>query len=165
MGIGSSILVLVFHLIFRWVNKEAIKVGFKPMGKTLYYATMIAMVFYCIAVEPIDGKSNGPLHTPSAVIFFLTFEMVIVDLTLYLYRLREWNTNVISARSMWFKIFLAVYITIVWVYCLSRSLSSEDENKTDFTVVVEWNAYLIDIMWVLSYAEEWKQIKLCLVPS
>jgi hypothetical protein len=93
------------------------------MGKTLYYATMVAMLFYCIAVETIDGKDNGPLHTPSAVIFFLTFEIAIVDLTLYLYRLREWNTSVISGRSMLFKIILAIYITVVWVYCLGHSLN------------------------------------------
>ena len=60
------------------------------------------------------------------------------------------------------KIILAIYVSMVWVYCLIR-LTVKDENSTDFTVVLEWNAYLIDLLWVLSYAEEWRKIKLCLI--
>ena len=73
MGIGATILVFCFNTLFRWVNIQAKQVGFPPMSKALYYITMIALVFYCIAVETIDGKSNGPLHTPSAGIFFIVF--------------------------------------------------------------------------------------------
>ena len=73
MGIGATILVLSFNTLFRWINVQAQNVGFPTMGKTLYYSTMVALVFYCIAVETIDGKSNGPLHTPSAGIFFIVF--------------------------------------------------------------------------------------------
>ena len=61
------------------------------------------------------------------------------------------------------KIALAVYSSVIWIYCLYKSLSGMEENKTDFTVVLEWNAYLIDLLWILSYAEEWKRIKICLI--
>lgn len=160
MGIGSTILVLIFNTIFRWLNTQAQAVQFPTLSKILYYAVMVAMLFYCIAVETIDGLSNGPLHTPSAVIFFLTFEIAIVYLTLYLYRFRQWDSTIISQRSMNVKIALATYITIVWVYCLYHSVKS---NSVDYTVVVEWNAYLINLLWILSFAEEWKQIKICLI--
>ena len=96
------------------------------MGKGLYYATMIALVFYCIAVETIDGKGNGPLHTPSAALFFLIFEIAIIETTLYLYRLRQWSSKIISRRSMNIKIALALYSSVLWVYCLYKSLSGID---------------------------------------
>ena len=60
------------------------------------------------------------------------------------------------------KIALAVYSLIIWIYCLYHSLKGI-ENKTDFTVVLEWNAYLIDLLWILSFAEEWKRVKICLI--
>ena len=136
------------------------------MSKALYYATMVAMLFYCIAVETIDGKGNGPLHTPSAVIFFLTFEISIVETTFYLYRLRQWNASVISGGSLQLKMLLAVYITVTWFYCLYKNLAGESFlGKTDFTVVLEWNAYIIDLFWILSYLPEWKQLQLCLIES
>jgi hypothetical protein len=73
MSIGAAVLVLIFNTLFRWINVQAASVGFPRISKLLYYAVMVAMVTYCIAVETIDGLSNGPLHTPSAVIFFLIF--------------------------------------------------------------------------------------------
>jgi hypothetical protein len=85
---------------------------------------LVAMFFESIAVETIDGKSNGPLHGPSAVIFFLTFEIVIVYLTLYLYRLRQWNSSVISLKSLQLKMAAAFYVTGVWIYCLYGAATS-----------------------------------------
>ena len=133
MGIGSTILALIFYTLHRWINVQAYKAGFRPMSKIMYYVMIIALVFYCIAVETIDGKGNGPLHTPSAGIFFIVFQIAIVDVTVYLYELREWDSSVISLRSMRIKAGLAVYITIMWIFCLYHVLN---ENGTDFTVVL-----------------------------
>lgn len=104
--------------------------------------------------------SNGPLHTPSALIFFILFEIDIIYITLYLYRLKQWDASVITQGSLLLKMVLAVYVTAVWIYCLFHSVK---ENKTDYTVVLEWNAYLINLFWILSFAAEWKQIKVCLI--
>lgn len=152
MGITTSVFILIFYTLFRWVNIQAQSCGFHPPSKIAFYSMMVAMFFESIAVETIDGKSNGPLHGPSAVIFFLTFEIVIVYLTLYLYRLRQWNTSVISSRSLQLKMALAFYVTGVWIFCLYKTVTSE-ENKVDYTVVVEWNAFIIDLLWLLSFAE------------
>lgn len=152
MGIGSTVLVLVFNTMFRWINTQTEAVQFRTMSKAIYYAVMVALVFYCIAVETIDGKSNGPLHTPSAGIFFIVFQIAIVYITLYLYRLRQWDSRVISQSSMLLKIALAVYISLIWSYCLYHILTKQ-QNSTDFTVVLEWNAYLINLLWILSFAE------------
>jgi hypothetical protein len=66
-----------------------------------------------------------------------------------------------SLRSLQFKIVLAAYVTLVWIYCLYESFG--EQNSPDFTVIVEWNALLIDLLWILSFGEEWGKIKLCLV--
>ena len=41
------------------------------MNKVYYHLMMFANLCFCIAVMTIDGMDNGPLHTPSAVIFFV----------------------------------------------------------------------------------------------
>jgi hypothetical protein len=33
----------------------------------------------------------------------------------------------------------------------------------DYTVVLEWNAFFISFMWLYSFYEEWKRIKLVLI--
>lgn len=124
MGVSTSILILIFYTLFRWINIQAINCGFRPPSKIAFYSMLVAMFFESIAVETIDGKDNGPLHGPSAVIFFLTFEIVIVYLTLYLYRLRQWNSSVMSLRSLQLKMALAFYVTGVWIYCLYGAATS-----------------------------------------
>jgi len=131
------------------------------MSKVPFYATMFAMLCESVAVETIDGKGNGPLHSPCAVIFFLTFEIVIVYMTLYLYRLRQWNSSVVSQLSFFLKAVLAIEITVVWIYCLYGALSGS--KKVDFTVLVEWNSFFLDLAWLLSFAPEWGEIRLSLV--
>jgi hypothetical protein len=59
-----------------------------------------ALLCYCIAIETIDGKGNGPLHTPSALFFFIIMEIGIVYITLFLHRLYEWDTSVLSRSSL-----------------------------------------------------------------
>jgi len=49
---------------------------------------MFANLCYCTAVLTIDGLSNGPLHTPSAVFFFVILEIFIVYTTLFMIDLR-----------------------------------------------------------------------------
>ena len=71
MGIATSLFVLIFNMIYRWIDYQATKSGFEKMDKMYYYMMMFANLCYCIAVMTIDGLDNGPLHTPSAVIFFV----------------------------------------------------------------------------------------------
>lgn len=86
-GIGSALFALIFNTIYRWIDLQAERSGFKKMSKFYYYLMMIGMLGFCVATQTIDGKDNGPLHTPSAIIFFLTLEIYIVYTTLFLYRL------------------------------------------------------------------------------
>ena len=132
------------------------------MSSFYYYLILVGVVGFCVATETIDGLSDGPLHTPAALIFFLTLQIFIVYTTLFLHRLHEWDTTVISPKSLKFKQVLCGYVTAVWVYCLYHNFAGE-ENKVDYTVVLEWNAFFISFMWIYSYYEEWKLIKLVLI--
>lgn len=134
----------------------------------MYYGVMVAMVCYCIAVQTIDGKSNGPLHTPSAGIFFIIFQLSIVHTTYFLYQFKQYDSRIISQWSLIFKMILTAYITLVWVFCLYKILSTGQDienimvGKTDFTVVLEWNAFLINLLWIVSYLPEWRKISITL---
>lgn len=63
---------------------------------------------------------------------------------------------------------LTAYITLVWVFCLYKILSTGQDienimvGKTDFTVVLEWNAFLINLLWIVSYLPEWRKISITL---
>lgn len=161
-GIAASILVLLINTIYRWIDMQAEKTGFKKMSRFYYYLVLVGVVGFCVATETIDGLSNGPLHTPSALIFFMTLEIFIVYTTLYLHRLHTWDTTVISHRSLMIKEILCAYVTFIWVYCFYENFH-KSENSVDYTVVLEWNAFFISFMWVYSYYEEWKKIKLVLI--
>ena len=160
MGIASAVLVLIFNTIYRWINTRAEGVGYPTMNRGIYYIIMASMVAYCVAIETIDGEGEGPLHTPSALIFFIVWEIAIVYITFYLYELSEWDSSIISARSMRLKSLLAIYVSLVWIYCLYGNYG---KNSLDYTVIVEWNAVFVNLLWCLSFSLEWKEIKLSLV--
>jgi hypothetical protein len=161
-GIGSSIIVLLFNTIYRWIEIQASRSKFRKMSSVYYYLMLIGLIGFCIATQTIDGLSNGPLHTPSALIFFICLETFIVYTTLYLHELHSWDTNIISSRSLLIKQGLCVYVTGVWLYCLYNTFGIED-NSIDYTVVLEWNAFFISFFWIFSYFEEWKQLKIALI--
>lgn len=52
---------------------------------------------------------------------------------------------------------------MVWVYCLYGTYGHS--NSIDYSVVVEWNAYFISYLWIFSFYEEWKDIRLVLTAT
>ncbi len=117
-GIASSFLFLLINTIYRWIDMQAERSGFKKMSRLYYWVMLVGVLGFCVATETIDGFSDGPLHTPSALIFFIALEIFIVYTTLYLHRLHRWDTSVISARSLLIKEILCGYVSLVWLYCL-----------------------------------------------
>jgi hypothetical protein len=79
MVIGSSILCLIYYLVFRWVEDAQRKAGFpKKISNTLYWVAQFSILLYAITLGTIDDKGTGPLHSPCAVIFFLILIVSIV---------------------------------------------------------------------------------------
>lgn len=159
-GIGSAVLALMVSAIDRWIQAAAKRAGFRAMPRASYFCMLGAMLLFCIATQSIDGQGNGPLHTPSAVLFFIVLEVFIVNTTLYLHALHEWDTSAISAGSLLVKEVLCGYVTAVWLYCLYGTYGQQ--NSVDYSVVVEWNAYFISYLWIFSFYQEWRDIRLVL---
>lgn len=89
MLIASSMLALIFFLIFKWVAEAALQSEYpKRISKPLYYLSEFSILLYGITIGTIDGKSTGPLHSPCAVAFFLVLIIAIVVITLFMTDLR-----------------------------------------------------------------------------
>lgn len=119
MLIASSLLALIFYMIFRWMNALAHSVKYdRTLSKGLFLTIMTSVPLYGITIGTIDGKGTGPLHGPCAVIFFLILIYCIIEVTLYLTALRAFKTSALNLTSLRAKQALAVYLVSVWIYCL-----------------------------------------------
>lgn len=86
-------------------------------------------------------------------------------MTVYMTKLRRWDTTVISRLSLTLKQILAAYISLIWIYCIYNMIteSSESPNKQDiYVVILEWNSVLINLVWVLTMVMEWKDLDIVL---
>jgi hypothetical protein len=55
MLIASSLLALIFYMLFRWVQAEAIVAKYdKPISKLLFYSIMLSIPLYGITIGTID---------------------------------------------------------------------------------------------------------------
>lgn len=92
---------------------------------------------YGITIGTIDGKSTGPLHSPCAVIFFVILVICIITVSIYLTKLRSYDTRTMGYWSLKSKQILATYVGFVWVYCIyGLATASSLEGKGDKFVVI-----------------------------
>lgn len=76
------------------------------------------MLCYSITIGTIDEKGIGKLHGPCAVTFFVIWIIIIIRITFFISALRQWDSTVVSRKSMLLKKLLAFYVSGVWVYCI-----------------------------------------------
>jgi hypothetical protein len=167
MLIASSLLALIFFLIFRWTAAAVKRANYpRVLPSSLYYTTQFSILLYGITIGTIDSRGTGPLHSPCAVAFFLILIIAIIRVTLFLTELRAYDTSVIAEWSLRVKQVLALYLLLLWIYCIIMliSVSSEElEGKGDkYVVIVEWNTVTMGLLWVLSFYPEWKHLALTL---
>ena len=70
-----------------------------------------------------------------------------------------------SPCSLLIKKMLAIYISGVWLYCVYGIITDSmdiERNSDKYIVIVEWNSVLINLLWVLSFVFEWKELNFCL---
>lgn len=123
------------------------------------------MICYSITIGTIDEKGIGKLHSPCAVIFFVIWMIIIIRVTTFISAVRQWDSSIVSRKSMLLKKLLAFYVSGVWVYCIYGLIttSGELEKKSDmYVVIVEWNSVLVNLLWVLSFVFEWRGLNFCL---
>jgi len=173
MLLASSMLSLIFFLIFKWISKAAKESQYpKTISNSLYYLSEFSILLYGITIGTIDEQGIGKLHLPCAVTFFVLLIVLIVVITLYLTNLREYDTQAIGLRSLRIKQILTAYLLAVWAYCIVMLiLASSEEGFEDFeeignkyVVIVEWNTVTIGLLWVLTWYFEWHNYYLCLIP-
>lgn len=78
----------------------------------------MSVFFYSIAIGTLDGKDQGKYHTPSAILFFIIWLYVVIDVTIFLTKMKIWDSSVMSHKSIIAKQLLAIYVIVLWVYCL-----------------------------------------------
>ena len=71
-----------------------------------------------MTIGTIDEKGIGNLHGPCAIIFFIIWLLTIVNMTFFMTRLRAWDTSIMSSTSLRIKQLLALYIGLLWAWCL-----------------------------------------------
>jgi hypothetical protein len=72
-----------------------------------------------IAMGTIDGKWYPDLHTNSAIFFFVTLFVIVMTQTLVIRDIYQWDSTIISRKSYLIKMVFAVYVALVWVYCVT----------------------------------------------
>jgi hypothetical protein len=88
-----------------------------------------AIFFFTIAIGTIDSHDTGPLHTPSAVIFFVLLYILTLKITFLIKDMRKWDATVVSNQSWFFKRLTCWYLTLIWSYCFYGLVFDNKENK------------------------------------
>lgn len=119
MTSAAGFLTLIFHVVFRFYEKEAKK--YQYPGSTysyMYWPTILSVLGYMAAISTIDIGGTGIMHSVGAVYFFICLYFLVVNLTIISRSMRLWDTRFMTRSSLLQKIIVATYLSIVWVYCI-----------------------------------------------
>lgn len=166
---ASTFFALVFFAVFKWLNYEADRIKI-PLERpaSLYWASQLALIPFTITIGTIDGAGTGPLHAPCAVLFFTVFWLLTIIITYIVYRLKEWDSSVLSLVSWRWKLFTCSYVTLVWFVCtgmfiFTNFIPHKLGDPGDWIMVIEWNTVFINIIWLMSFKEEFSRTYLRVV--
>ena len=72
--------------------------------------------------------------------------------------MHNWDPSSFSKNSILIKIIIVGYITGVAAYCGIGSLFQESPSNDDdiHVVIIEWNLTLGGLVWLLTFAMDWK---------
>lgn len=117
------------------------------------------MGFYC-AIGTIDGAGYPSIHGIGAVFFFVVLYVVAGAVTIVLREMHNWDPTALAGRSVWTKILIVGYITLVAGYCgIGGIIENIPHNNDDiYVVIIEWNLTLMGLVWLLSFALDYKDI-------
>lgn len=171
MTAAGGLLIVLFHSIFKWVQIIANKSNYP--GNTyayMYWPTILGVIGYLIAIGTIDGAGTGDAHTIGAVYFFVMMYFAIANITVVCHKIRQWDTKTMTYCSLFQKVLVASYLSIIWVYCLvgliSQALSGSPTNDDDkYIVIVEWNLVFAGLVWVVCFHGDWKNVSIVLVSN
>lgn len=164
MTTAAGFLLLIFHVIFKFFEKQARKYEYKGnLYSYMYWPTMVSIMGYMAAIGTIDTGGTGDLHTYGAVYFFLCLYFLVVNLTIISVRMRRWDSRFMSLGSLNKKVIVALYLSIVWFYCLYGLINEgmngfKDIGDDKYIVIVEWNLVYAGLIWVLCFLGDFKNV-------
>lgn len=124
MTSGAGFLTLIFHVVFKFFEKQAIKYGYPGnLYSYMYWPTILSVLGYMAAIGTIDTGGTGSLHSIGAVYFFICLYFLVVNLTVISVKMYRWDTRIMTRKSLIKKIIVASYLTIVWLYCIYGLIS------------------------------------------
>ena len=126
MLIFSSTLCLSYFILFRWINSQAKRTEFEQLPNYLFNLGIFSIFCYAVTIGTIDQNGTGKWHGPCAVTFFIIWMISIINITVYLTKLRNWDTTTISYKSLLCKQLLAIYIACIWIYCCLNLIFNPD---------------------------------------
>lgn len=118
MLFNSSFLALIFFIVFRWTQAQAKRIGYRSPPMYQFYLAEGSIGCYAVTIGTIDELGIGKLHGPCAIIFFVIWLVTIVNMTVWMTKMREWDTSIMSSCSLKIKQLLSLYITALWAWCL-----------------------------------------------
>ena len=131
----------------------------------MYTPTQISVIGYLMAIGTIDNGGTGNFHTVGAVFYFITLFLAVIGQTYVIHDMRRWDVSCVSWKSYIMKCGLALYLMALWIYCIFGLLFEviPTAHDTDiYIVIVEWNSVYVGLIWVLSFAFDWKNYYICL---
>jgi hypothetical protein len=168
MTSAAGFLTLMFHVVFRFYEKEAQR--YQYPGNTyayMYWPSVISVGGYMAAISTIDTGGTNTMHSVGAVYFFICLFFLVVNLTIISRKMRNWDVRFMEKRSLIIKMIVALYLSIIWVYCLIGLIiygnDSEHPNDEDiYIVIVEWNLVYAGLIWILCFFSDMKSVSLVL---
>jgi hypothetical protein len=156
MGGSGSFLSLLYFVLFNWVKAEKKRTNYPhTIYSHVYYIGQLSVWGYMIAMATIDGAWYPDLHTDSAVFFFLMLFIIVMTKTIVIHDMYQWDSSVISKKSLTIKSILAIYVALVWIWTgisLALHPGGKNDDENIYIVILEWNSVYICLVWVFSFA-------------
>jgi hypothetical protein len=99
----------------------------------------------------------GPIHAPCAILFFSIFTLLTMLITYIIYRLKSWDSSVVSESSWRWKLSTCVYQVICWGICLPMMVVCiiwpQVGEPADWFMIMEWNTVFVNVLWLLSFKD------------
>jgi hypothetical protein len=76
--------------------------------------------------------------------------------------MRNWDTSVMTPRSWFLKKLTCGYLILVWIYSAIGIVLGGSKKQDDYVDIIEWNSVSINLLWVLSFVDDWQKVYLCL---
>ena len=126
----------------------------------MYWPSMISVIGYLVAMGTIDGKGTGSAHSVGAVFFFIILYVMVVNITFLCIRMRKWDTNFMTARSLLLKKMVNIYFNLMWISMIIIAIFDSTNGDDKLVVIAEWNLVYGGLIWILCFLGDWKQLNI-----